>query len=520
MSGLPELWKHQKAAIEFARPKNFFAAFHDPGTGKTRTLIEITREVFNSHSRIMRTVVFAPPVVCPNWRDEWRKYTQIKPDQVTVLAGDGELRLKTFLNKAYTFPELKEGPKGHVFVTNYEVLTRMPKLQIELERWRPEVVFFDESHKIKNPQAKVSEAAVKLANKAAYKYIATGTPILNNALDLFMQVKALMGGFPTMDYFKSGGDARFLITNFFGFRARFFADRNKGMPANKYFPDYQLMTLQRDGIDAAGELTRILSMIGTVAKKEECLDLPPELVQTIRVPMAPDQEKAYREMERTFIASFNEGISMAQLAITKGMRLQQITSGFVPLTDNDPEDEMAAAKVSFGKTPKQEALRELLETLTPRSKVLVWAVWKENYEQIKRVCEDLRIEYVEVHGGISSGKKKEENIQRFKTDDRVRVYIGHPGSGGIGVNLVQAGYSIRYSRTFSLEQLIQSRARNYRGGTKEQGHESITHYELVCADTIEELAVEALNGKQEISAKIIGALANELVLRRKRATTE
>jgi len=81
--------------------------------------------------------------------------------------------------------------------------------------------------------------------------------------------------------------------------------------------------------------------------------------------------------------------------------------------------------------PRIKALRELLEDLTPEHKVIIWAVFKNNYTQIKALCEKLRINYVEVHGGISE-KKKHEAITAFDKDDKTRVYIGHPGAGGIG----------------------------------------------------------------------------------------
>lgn len=513
-----ELWDHQKKAIERARTIQHFALFFCPGTGKTRTTLEILRFQFNASSRIMRTLIVAPAVVCPNWKDEWLKFTKIEAKYIKVLSGAGDKRLKEFRKLAYVHPESMTGLHGRVFIINYEVFAMMPDLVNMIKHWGPEVIVWDESHKLKNPDAKRSKVAAEIASKATHNYLLTGTPILNNALDIFMQIKVMMGGFPGLKYFENG-DRKELITNFFGFRARYFRDRNAGMPKQKYFPLWEIMTKERDGVDAATEISDILSRIGMVAKKEECLDLPPELVQVVKCGMTPKQTIAYREMELNFLATFAEGESMAQIAMTKGMRLQQIASGFVPLTGQDPEDEFAKSQVCFDKTPKQEALKELLEQLTPRSKVLVWAVWKENYEQIAAICDELRIEYVSVHGGVSEGKKKEA-IERFKSDDRVRVYIGHPGSGGIGINLVEAGYSIRYSRTFSLEHITQSRARNYRGGTKEAGHDKIVHYELVCENTIEEVAVERLNGKEEISAKILASLANKLVLQRKNATTD
>jgi SNF2 family DNA or RNA helicase len=103
-----------------------------------------------------------------------------------------------------------------------------------------------------------------------------------------------------------------------------------------------------------------------------------------------------------------------------------------------------------------------------------------------------------------------ENIYEFVNNPDCRVYIGHPMSGGIGVNLVVAAYSIFFSRTFSLEQYLQARARNHRGGTKEAGHLAINHYDLVCENTIDELAQQKLAGKLDMSARLLGDLVKEI----------
>jgi SNF2 family DNA or RNA helicase len=81
------------------------------------------------------------------------------------------------------------------------------------------------------------------------------------------------------------------------------------------------------------------------------------------------------------------------------------------------------------------------------------------------------------------------------------VLIGHPGSGGIGVNLTASSVSIFYSRGFSLEHDIQAEARNYRGGSER--HDKITRIDLVAPGTIDEEVVRKLHAKQTISDVIL-----------------
>ena len=114
----------------------------------------------------------------------------------------------------------------------------------------------------------------------------------------------------------------------------------------------------------------------------------------------------------------------------------------------------------------------------------------------------MEIGYVTVTGEISA-TARQEAIDRFKTDRACKVFLGHPGSGGIGINLTCAAYSIFYSRTFSLEHSLQAEARNYRGGSLEEGHEKITRIDLVCEGTIDEEIVRRLYEKEEMSMKLI-----------------
>lgn len=88
------------------------------------------------------------------------------------------------------------------------------------------------------------------------------------------------------------------------------------------------------------------------------------------------------------------------------------------------------------------------------------------------------------------------------------VLVGNPASGGIGVNLIEAKFAIFYSQTFSMKDRVQAEARNYRGGS--EMHESVTHYELVCENSIEEIICQKLADKIELSDKLLGSLAKEL----------
>lgn len=489
-----EPWQHQLEAIERARYRRDYALFFEQGTGKTATAIHILRGKFAHAERVLRTIIVTLPLPIPQWREEWLAHSKIDPKLVVPLYGSGKKRIQTFLKHAY---DEDGGEKPCVFITNYESLL-MKDLFKAFQEWAPEALVFDESHKCKSPSSARAKQAFLLANpiqgEKPYTQILTGTPILNKPMDLFQQFKILDGGL-------SFGH------NFFAFRAKYFRDRNAGMPKHKYFPKWEIMTAEKDGFDAEKAISHIMANKSMRVLKEECLDLPPEVSQIVKVGMSREQQRVYDELKKDLVTYYDSKSCQVSLAITKALRLMQIASGYIPLENMDGEQVLK----SLGGTPKEEALSELVEEICVEQgkKVLVWAVFRQNYEVIRKVFEHHNLKFVEVHGDISASKKR-DNVESFKNDPEVVGFIGHPGSGGVGLNLTVAPYSIFYSRNFSLEHYLQARARNHRGGSREAGHTKITHYDLVCENTIEEVALKSLANKEDIGEKLLSEIVNNL----------
>jgi len=347
-----------------------------------------------------------------------------------------------------------------------------------LVSWGIKIIIADESHRLKTPGSKTTKAAITLANHCNYRYILTGTPILKNLMDFYSQFKFLDGG-------KTFG------SNFSFFKSKYFYDKNANAPAHVTWPDWQVRP------NATQEVSDLVYKKASYAEKSQCLDLPPLLKKRIFVDLTPKQVKAYREMENLFITQVGAGVATAQIALTMGLRLMQITSGFISI-EVEKDNEIKKTITKFEDNPKADALREILEDIAPHHKVIVWACFKEDYGTIREVCEKLGLGTVELHGET---KDRKAVIDTFQNDGAVRVLIGNQGAGGIGVNLTAASYAVYYSRSFSLEHDIQSEARNYRGGS--EIHTSITRVDIIGRMTIDEKVLEALEAKQNISDEVL-----------------
>jgi SNF2 family DNA or RNA helicase len=493
-------WRHQHDGIALARKHAELALFFEMGTGKTGTIINILREHFARNKRVLRTLILGPAITVKNWRDEFKLHSKIKDHDIIMLVGAGKKRVHTFTETA-TDPKTHTLTRGKIFITNYEAM-EMEELHQLLCQWQPEILVCDESHRLKNGQSVRAKRVIGLlgeepiigtkreyTRKVQHCYILTGTPILNTALDIFNQYRILDSG-------KTFG------LNFYEFRGTYFEDENKGMPSQRHFPKW---VPRPETYEILNE--KIYRKALRVLKKD-CLDLPPLVRMKIEVEMGKEQRRLYNEMKNEYITwikahkdSDEPRAVVAQMALTKALRLQQIVSGFVKTEDG--------AEVAIKDNPRLDAVDELLQELTPSHKVILWATFHNNYRALADVCKRRKIDYAELHGGLNPTEKN-KSIDRFRGDSDCRVIIANQGAAGVGINLVahknvvdkgEASYSVFYSKNFSLEQDLQAESRNYRGGS--EVYESVTRIDLVAKETIDELILEALASKRNIAEQVL-----------------
>lgn len=462
-----ELWKHQVEGIEkFKSGPGYYGFFFDVGTGKTRTAIECLRYTYNFHAQLLPTLIVSPLITLENWKREILKFTKIDQKDIAILHGPPDKKRKILMNN----------PK--IIITNYETFLA-DYVREYFEKTPPMCMILDEAHYIKTYNSKRTKYIHKIADKVPFKIALTGTPVLNSAEDLW-----------SIMYFLDKG--RRLESKHHFFKVKYFFDKNANMPSHKHFPDWN----PRPG--STQMINSLISDVTMTVKKEDCLDLPPLIRQEIYVDLSGDQKKAYEAMKKDFIAYVNDAACVATLAITKALRLQQILSGYMPLDDGSEN--------LFKENPRLDALEELLTNLAPHHKIIVWAPFKKNHEQIGKLCEKLNIRHVFLTGDQTKGEK-DETMRLFESDDSVRVCVGNQ-SVGIGVNLVSSDVAIYYSRTFNLAHDIQSEARNYRAGS--EIHKSITRYDLIVPRTIDEQILKALREKKEIGAELLKKIVIDL----------
>lgn len=469
MAELLKPYDFQQEIIDRFKDQSCAGLFLDMGVGKTLITSNLIRYKMNKHREIFRTLIFCPIITLDNWKRELLMSTRIPAHMIGVVKGSKAKRLKILKDDRYK-----------VLIINYEA-TRSEEIKNLLLKFKPQIAVCDESHMIKSRTSKIYKSVYAITKQSFFKYALSGTPITNTAEDLWAQFMFLDGG-------------RTFGARFYTFKNKFFVNKNAEWSSPNAFPDWQFNDSLKDEFKAR------LRQSSMFLKKEDCLDLPDLVEQNIEIPMSPEQERHYKDLKKdliTWLEDQPDNPLVVTNALTKLLRLNELLSGYLKLEDD--------TTVKLKSNPRLDALMNIVESTNPH-KIIIFSVFKNNYDDIRKELEKRKIEYVEIHGGVSS-KRKLEAVDIFNDmSNKVRVCIANPSSGGVGVNLKSAKYTVFYTRNFSMKDFEQSKARNFRAGSIDH-HDKITHYNLVTPDTIDELILDALIKKKKFANSIMSIKA-------------
>ena len=142
------------------------------------------------------------------------------------------------------------------------------------------------------------------------------------------------------------------------------------------------------------------------------------------------------------------------------------------------------------------ALADLVEQLAG-SPLLVLYEFDFDREMIQK-----ELDCPALHGGTSP-KSANQYINDFN-EGKLPVLIGHPGSMGHGLNLQGACHHVCwYGLTWNLEYYDQATRRVYRQG---QQSDRVFVYRLAARDTIDEVVLQTLAGKDKRQAELLSNL--------------
>jgi len=151
-----------------------------------------------------------------------------------------------------------------------------------------------------------------------------------------------------------------------------------------------------------------------------------------------------------------------------------------------------------GDNPKLDLLVDRVNKIVESGeKVIVWARYRVEIEDIVKRLRLDGIACVEYHGGVNKDDRTGA-IESFERGD-AQVFVGNQQAGGTGITLVAASYVIYFSNNFSLRDRLQSEDRAHRIGQKK----NVTYINIAAKGTIDEVVIRTLMSKKDIADTII-----------------
>lgn len=409
-------------------------------------------------------LIVAPGSVVSVWKDELAKFAAF-PYRFSALLGEKKKRLQAL---SALQQEDMDGLGGEaalrIAAINYEATFRDGIFEALLG-FAPELVICDESQRIKNPKAQQSLALHTLADRAAFRLALTGTPIQQDAQDLWSQFRFL--------------DKSVFGDNFYGFRGRYCALGGFGGK-------------QVVGTKNEEELSSRLYSIAYRVTKAEALDLPEETFLIRKVPLSREERKHYDEMRVLSVTELSAQESVkATTVLTKLLRLQQIAGGFLRADGSDSVTQIGTSKL--------DALEDILDdyVLAEGRKLVIFSRFLPEIEAIGGLLEKKGIRYGRITGDIDLAQRGNV-VQDFQTNPETLCFVAQIQTAGLGITLHAASVSVFYSIDFNYANYAQCTSRTHRKG---QMH-PCTYIHLLGENTVDEKIMKALE-KKEASAKRI-----------------
>lgn len=448
------LYDHQKRAFAIATALDSSALLMEQGTGKTFSAIATAGKRFLD-GQVKKLLVVAPNGILHVWKGEFAKFAAF-PHRVVMLTG-------TSAQRRAAIASLKETPDMlTVAVINYESAWRLVE---ELSSWKPDMIICDESQKLKNGQTKQAKGLHAIGDTAKYRMILTGTPVTQGPLDLWSQYRFL--------------DPRVFGYKFYPFRTRY-----------AIMGGYQAK--QVVGYQNEQELAGKAHSIAYRVTKKECLDLPDEVDQIVYACLDADAKRVYREMERQMFTEIEGKDVNAQIVLTKLLKLQQITGGFV---HSDSGDVVSVSSA------KLDAFRDLLDGFPADKKLVVFANFRAEIDGIVNVVRECNRSVAVFTGDTPMEERERINVD-FQTTEHPNVLVLQAQTGGRGITLTAADTIVFYSLNFSLENYEQAKARIHRIGQTNK----VTYIHLITKDTVDETVLYALKNKKSVADLVVDRL--------------
>lgn len=457
---------HQIDGVRFGLNKKRFLLGDDQGLGKTKQIIDFVGCLEKTATINKVLIICGVNSLKYNWQSE----IGIHSDEKGWVLGT---RFRKTTGKAYEgstkdkLADLENLPDSRYLITNIETLRAgaekiskskyhfpvAEKLAELCKKGIISVIAFDECHKSKDPTSLQSRAMSLLS--APYMAAMSGTPLMNNPLDLYFPLSWL-------GYEKH---------SFYQFKQHYCTLGGWGGS-------------QVVGYKNLEEIRALMDEVMLRRLKTEVLDLPEKIRKIEYVDMTAKQAQIYKEV---YMGVMNElqKIKFSNNPLSMMIRLRQAT-GWTGILSQTVQE-----------SAKMDRMVELIEEISASGqKAIVFSNWESMTEVAREKLKAYNPAYIT---GATKADDRMNEVTRFQNDKNCKVIIGTIGAMGTGLTLTAAQNVIFLDSPWNMALKAQAEDRAHRIGT--QG--TVNVITLVCKNTIDERIEELVEKKGQIADALV-----------------
>lgn len=415
----------------------------DMGLGKTvQVLTVILSYIQENKEKAKNSIIVCPSSLTLNWYNEIQKFTPtIKK---LVISGD-------YLERKRKIETINN---YQIVITSYDSLKRDIDLYTQ---YNFKYIVADEAQYIKNNNTKNSKA-VKLIN-AETKFALTGTPIENSLSELWSIFDFIMPGY---------------------------------LYKYKKFKElYEIPIIKNQDEEKMNKLKKqIEPFILRRTKSEVLTELPDKTVTILSNEMKEEQYSIYM----SYMAQARKEI-MSQIDINGFEKSQiKILSLLMRLRQICCHPKLFLREYEGESSKLNQCIEIIQDAVLGGHKILLFSSYTSMFEIIEEKLKNIGVKYLKLTGQTKVGERI-ELVDKFNTDENIKVFLISLKAGGTGLNLTGADMVIHYDPWWNLSAENQATDRTYRIGQKR----NVQVYKLITKNSIEEKIYEL----QQKKAKLI-----------------
>ena len=350
------LYGFQKIGVEFLKQRRSALLADEVGVGKTAQALIAADEL-----RAVNILVICTASIKYDWKlraIDWG----FKKEDIHVVTTD-------------TINQLKN--KTGMFIINYDLCWRKPAEKI-LATKNYTVLICDESHYLKNRDAKRTKAVFGVggyASKSQYRWLMTGTPILNRPEELYTTLRAMCP------------ERLGVYFDYIQFTMRYCGgkDGNWGWDAS--------------GATNIKELSSKLEGFMLRRERDVLPDLPEKIMVKVHIP-----------------------------------RTKTIDAIIYAENSAETDEELLSVRKRMGYAKVKDSAAYIRELLDSEEKIVVFAYHHIVIDELMKELD--KFKPTKIIGGTPA-KIRQSNIQKFIKDKKCRVFIGQIDAAGTGIDGLQ-----------------------------------------------------------------------------------